>query len=1339
MVEPFLQKQLEPVARRLRRYRLLRQLALCWGAGAIVGWSLYALDRSTGIGSHWLFLALFGVLAITALVIRSRSARWQPDYRAIARQIERHNPQLHSLLITAIEQRPDPATGTFHFLQERVIQQAVLESRKQSWVESIPSSRIRAAGFAHGVTLLLLLSLLFVLYTPWNRPLSTGSRAHVAASKTTVTVIPGDASVEKGTPLALLARFEGPLPPDVRLMMNLSANPSSTAAEVVKTLPLIKSLDDPVFATTLTEVTGDFTYHIEYAGQVTREYRVRVFEYPRLDRADAIVSFPSYTHLPEKKIPDTRRVSAVEGAKLQIEFHLNKPVQKASLLSKGGLEIALTPATNTALVRLDSFLFTTNCTFELRLVDFEGRTNKSSAQFVFEALPNRRPDIKIASPKGDQKVSPLEEVHFASENSDDYGLLGYGLAYRIPGSPEQVISVITNSAPNEKLAFSHLLRLEELHQEAGGLVSWYLWADDIGPDGQSRRTTTDMFFAEVRAFEEVFRKAEGGDSEGDSLPPPSQQQSEKLLELQKQIIAATFKLQKQEAGRAAGPFAQDAHVVKESQDKASEMVEGAKAKTQDPKMLGILEDVGAEMEKASKQLGYAADGPSNKPLAPALDSEQAAYQGLLRMQAREFQVQKSRSKGRGQASSSQMQRQLDELEMQEEKDRYETQRQAAPQQNPQQREQLQILNRLKELAQRQQDVNQQLKELQASLQAAQSEEEREELRRRLKRLREQEQQMLSDVDELKQRMDKAADQASVADAKQQLEKTRGEMQRASEAMDKGQTSQALAEGARAQQNLQDAKEDFRKKTANQFTDDLKKLRGEARQLAQKQEQISEQMQNLAQPKRKTLSDASPRDQLGQQLAQQKNSLTNLLEQMKRVSEQAEASEPILSRHLYDTLRKTEQSKTEQQLDMSSEMLKRGFNPQASNASQQARSSLDELRRGVERAAESVLGDDTDSLRQARRELETLAGEAQKEMAQATGEQGNEPQAGSPGQPSTNRLASAQGPQRRAGAAENGEAQQGKASASQSGASQPKQNEGQASANSDQEPSQQSAQAPGEGQGQEKGQGPQPGQQPSQEQQEQQSQKSESQTPGQGQGQGKGEGKQPDQGQQAQGSQKSEQRPEAQGEGKGEGKGQAPGQGQPGGQPGQQAQNAQPGQKPGQGQASQPKSPQAPNPNPQQRGPNPGRLAQRDGRQGTGGAGGELFNGNREKMENSLSTDGGNDPYNGPITGTDYTAWADRLRDVEEMLEDPALRAEVSQVREQARQLRTDYKKHAKDPQWNLVKSKILEPLAEVRQRVADELARRESQDNLVPIDRDPVPTQFTDSVKKYYERLGKGR
>ena len=148
-------------------------------------------------------------------------------------------------------------------------------------------------------------------------------------------------------------------------------------------------------------------------------------------------------------------------------------------------------------------------------------------------------------------MSPLEEVAFNAETWDDFGLEGYGLTYRIPGSTEKTFGVVTNSGPNEKRSIQHLLRLEELHLEAGGLVSWFMWADDIGPDGKIRRTTTDIFFAQVRPFEEVFRKSEGG-GESDQEPPPGQQESAKLLELQKQVVTATFKLQKQSAGKAGG-------------------------------------------------------------------------------------------------------------------------------------------------------------------------------------------------------------------------------------------------------------------------------------------------------------------------------------------------------------------------------------------------------------------------------------------------------------------------------------------------------------------------------------------------------------------------------------------------------------------------------------------------------------------------------------------------------------------------------------------------------------------------------------------------------------------
>ncbi len=89
-----------------------------------------------------------------------------------------------------------------------------------------------------------------------------------------------------------------------------------------------------------------------------------------------------------------------------------------------------------------------------------------------------------------------------------------------------------------------------------------------------------------------------------------------------------------------------------------------------------------------------------------------------------------------------------------------------------------------------------------------------------------------------------------------------------------------------------------------------------------------------------------------------------------------------------------------------------------------------------------------------------------------------------------------------------------------------------------------------------------------------------------------------------------------------------------------------------------------------------------------------------------------------------------------MIDVPDLRNEVARVRDRARAMHLEFKRHSKDPQWPLVKAQIAAPLAEVRSRVAEELARREKSDSLVPIDRDPVPNKFSDLVRRYYEKLG---
>jgi hypothetical protein len=91
---------------------------------------------------------------------------------------------------------------------------------------------------------------------------------------------------------------------------------------------------------------------------------------------------------------------------------------------------------------------------------------------------------------------------------------------------------------------------------------------------------------------------------------------------------------------------------------------------------------------------------------------------------------------------------------------------------------------------------------------------------------------------------------------------------------------------------------------------------------------------------------------------------------------------------------------------------------------------------------------------------------------------------------------------------------------------------------------------------------------------------------------------------------------------------------------------------------------------------------------------------------------GNRPF-APIAGEDFLDWSDRLRDVEEMIDDPELRAEAAQVRDRARGFSKDLTRPFKQPNWELVKTNVLEPLVALHRQVDQELLRRTADDTLV--------------------------
>jgi len=98
-----------------------------------------------------------------------------------------------------------------------------------------------------------------------------------------------------------------------------------------------------------------------------------------------------------------------------------------------------------------------------------------------------------------------------------------------------------------------------------------------------------------------------------------------------------------------------------------------------------------------------------------------------------------------------------------------------------------------------------------------------------------------------------------------------------------------------------------------------------------------------------------------------------------------------------------------------------------------------------------------------------------------------------------------------------------------------------------------------------------------------------------------------------------------------------------------------------------------------------------------------------------------------------------MRDVEELLSDPELRSEAARIRDRVRGAREEFKRHSKEPDWTKLQNMVAEPIGELSKRIAEEIRKRESPDSLVPIDRDAVPPEFAEGVRRYYERLGSGQ
>ncbi len=985
MIEKSLRKWLRPVVNRRKKLLLLRRLSIYWLIAALAGILLIIANRVWGL--HWPIAnwALFIAAGLVSIITWYKSSRFEPDYKAIARTIEEQNPELKATLLTAIEQQPEDPFGQLGYLQERVVGEALTHAKSHDWTQSVSQRTLTLARCGQIATLLLLIIVISQL-SPSLSFISTNENTS-AKKGYNITVNPGDTNVESGTAVVITARFDGQLPQEVKLLIGPS--PDDT-----REIQLKRSLEDPVFGGIISEVKTDMDYHIEYADKRTRDYKITVYEYPMLQRGDANIVHPAYTNLPDKVIKDTLQIGVLEGSQVTLAFTLNKTVDMARLVTKDGESLDLTMDGE------NPNIFTTNLSpmesrrYELKLVDAQGLANKVPPRFVIDVQKNLPPELKPTFPNGDLEASPLEEVAFEAEASDDFGITAHGLNYTLAGTPSKDINLGQSVSSNKKQKTEYLLELEEQNARPDQLLTYSFWAEDVGPDGNTRRTSSDLYFIEIRPFEEIFRENQSfQDQNNQQQRERENQQSqqgergEELIQLQKQIISATWNIKRQ-ADQSGNIEEQKENLdlVRQSQSDALEQARGSVAQAEEATEIQTLQEASKYMETSLEHLTDAAEKTSASELAPALGAEQSAYQELLKLRDRELEVARSRNaQQNSNRNSARSQQQLQQLELQQRKDRYETQRLAQSQQQETQREDVQVLNRLRELARRQNEMTNRLRETEAALREAQTQQERQEISRELKRLREEQIETLRDVDELQQRMENPQNRQRMADASEQLSESRDRIQQSAEEIAQGEVSDAVASTTRAQRELEEMRDEFQRRTSGQFSEQMRNMREQAQQLDERQDRIAEEMrQQEDEPAQRTLDESGTNRELADRIAQQRKSMQELLNQMKDVSEQSENSEPILSRRLYNTIRQTSTENVDRALEVTGEALRRNFLPQARQIERQAGEGIENLRQGIEEAARSVLGDEAESLRLAREQLDDLIRDVNEEAARAGG-------------------------------------------------------------------------------------------------------------------------------------------------------------------------------------------------------------------------------------------------------------------------------------------------------------------------------------------------------------------
>jgi hypothetical protein len=284
---------------------------------------------------------------------------------------------------------------------------------------------------------------------------------------------------------------------------------------------------------------------------------VSVAQPPRVVRIDADYAYPASLGLPPRTETDGGDVYAPAGTDVTLHVYTDRPVT-GQLALANGQAIALAARADTELTATLKVL--EDGSYRVALRDRDGLADSGQTEYFIRALEDRPPDVHVVKPASDRSVTRLEEVDIEAQADDDYGIDRMELVYAVRGQGEKVVRLDVPRRGTSVTA-RQTLYLEDLDVRPGDFVSYYVRARDVTRGTRPNEGRSDIFFLEVRPFEQEFALAQSQSMAGGGYNGSI----DELVNSQKQIVVATWKLDRRGKNVKGAQSPADIHAIGRSE------------------------------------------------------------------------------------------------------------------------------------------------------------------------------------------------------------------------------------------------------------------------------------------------------------------------------------------------------------------------------------------------------------------------------------------------------------------------------------------------------------------------------------------------------------------------------------------------------------------------------------------------------------------------------------------------------------------------------------------------------------------------------------------------------